>query len=48
MGHSSIQMTLDRYGHLLDKVEDAVVEGMPSPFARPAAGVAPVVPLRQA
>jgi hypothetical protein len=28
-------MTLDRYGHLLDKVEDAVVEGMPSPFAHP-------------
>ncbi len=49
MGHSSIQMTLDRYGHLLDKVEDAVVEAMPSPFTlRPAAGAANVVPLRKA
>ena len=25
-------MTLDRYGHLLDKSEDAVVEAMASPF----------------
>lgn len=33
MGHSSIQMTLDRYGHLLDKVADEVVGAMASPFA---------------
>lgn len=45
MGHSSITMTLDRYGHLLDKVEDAVVEAMPSPFLTPAAS-AEVVELR--
>lgn len=40
MGHSSISMTLDRYGHLLDRSEDAVVEAMPSPFLIPAASVA--------
>jgi integrase len=37
MGHSSIQMTLDRYGHLLDKVEDEVVGAMVSPFTVPVA-----------
>lgn len=38
MGHSSIQMTLDRYGHLLPQDEDAAVAAMPSPFLTPAAG----------
>lgn len=38
MGHSSIQMTLDRYGHLLPEDEDAAVEAMASPFT-PAAAV---------
>lgn len=32
MGHSSITMTLDRCGHLLDQSEAAVVEAMASPF----------------
>lgn len=40
MGHSSIQMTLDRYGHLLPQDEDAAVEAMASPFLSPAAPVA--------
>lgn len=33
MGHSSIVMTLDRYGHLLDGHDDAMVEGMENPYA---------------
>ncbi len=40
MGHSSITMTLDRYGHLPDKSEDTVVEAMASAFT-PAAGAGP-------
>lgn len=39
MGHSSIVMTLDRYGHLLDGHDDAMVEGMEDPYAsRPQRG----------
>jgi hypothetical protein len=33
MDQSSIEMTLDRQGRLLEKGEDAVVEAMASPFA---------------
>lgn len=41
MGHSSITMTLDRYGHLLDGHDDAMVEGMADPYSNrpPAANV---------
>jgi len=47
MGHASIQMTFDRYGHLLDGHDDGMVEGMADPFAnRPSGGAA--VPLRRA
>lgn len=28
LGHSTIQVTMDRYGHLLPSVEDAVVAGL--------------------
>ena len=47
MGHSSIQMTFDRYGHLLPQDEDAAVNAMPSPFSAPAAD-AEVVEIRAA
>jgi integrase len=37
MGHSSIQMTLGRYGHLFEGHDDKLVEAMTNPFAdRPA------------
>jgi integrase len=28
LGHSTIQVTMDRYGHLLPSVTDAVVTGL--------------------
>lgn len=33
MGHSTVRLTLDRYGHLLEGHDDAMVEGMADPFA---------------
>lgn len=44
MGHSTITMTLDRYGHLIDGHDDRMVEAMTNPFTdRPS--VAPVMKL---
>lgn len=34
LGHSSIQMTSDRYGHLLPEVDDALVAGLEAGWAR--------------
>lgn len=33
MGHSTIRMTLDRYGHLFEGHDDKMVEAMTNPFA---------------
>ena len=50
MGHSTIRMTLDRYGHLLDGHDDEVVAAMANPFAlleaQRASQAGTVVPLR--
>lgn len=37
MGHSTIRMTLDRYGHLMDGHDDDMVEAMVNPFTARAA-----------
>ena len=38
MGHSTIRMTLDRYGHLFEGHDDKMVEAMANPFIdRPSA-----------
>lgn len=34
MGHSTITMTFDRYGHLMDGHDDRMVEAMGNPFAQ--------------
>lgn len=38
MGHSTIRLTLDRYGHLLEGHDDAMIEGMVNPFEQSAVG----------
>jgi integrase len=36
LGHSSIQITIDRYGHLFPSVEEALAEALDAAFAAPA------------
>jgi hypothetical protein len=33
LGHSTIQITLDRYGHLFPSVEEALAEALDAAFA---------------
>jgi integrase len=33
LGHSSIQITLDRYGHLFPSVEEALADALDAEFA---------------
>jgi integrase len=37
MGHSSINVTLDRYGHLLPELDEAIAVDVERSVARPAA-----------
>lgn len=51
LGHSSIQVTLDRYGHLLPSLDEALTEGLESTYrasveTRRAAAPPTVTPLR--
>ena len=47
LGHSSITITLDRYGHLFPSVEEALAEALDVAFAAPtSAGTKNVVELR--
>lgn len=56
LGHSSIRVTSDRYGHLFPKARQAVAEGLDETFRRAAAEspatnlrpTAPVIPLLNA
>lgn len=53
MGHSSVSITLDRYGHLLPSLDDQIADGLDRMYrlaemARAAAGPAPVARLQPA
>ena len=53
LGHSTIQITLDRYGHLFPSMEEALAEDLDAAFVESAArrtgyGARPVVPLGSA
>jgi integrase len=45
LGHSSIMITLDRYGHLFPSVEEALAEALDAAFAGQVEGVASVARL---
>ena len=32
MGHSPVQMTLDRYGHLFPEIDEAIADGLQAAF----------------
>ncbi len=51
LGHSSIQVTLDRYGHLLPGLDESLTDGLEATYqaslaARPTSSVAPITALR--
>jgi len=53
MGHSSVSITLDRYGHLLPSLDDQIADGLDRMYrlaemARAAARRAPVALLQPA
>ncbi|MGH9156824.1 MAG: hypothetical protein ACRD1K_13535, partial [Acidimicrobiales bacterium] len=53
MGHASVQITLDRYGHLLPSLDDQIADGLDRMYrlaemARTAARPAPVARLQPA
>lgn len=41
LGHSSIQVTLDRYGHLLPSLDESLTEGLERTYRESAAGLEP-------
>jgi integrase len=40
LGHSSVQVTIDRYGHLLPSLDETLVEGLDDTY-RAAVGLVP-------
>ncbi len=48
LGHSSVQITLDRYGHAYPGADEALAGAMDSLFNAAAEPKSGVVPLRQA
>jgi integrase len=51
LGYSSIQVTLDRYGHLLPGLDESLTDGLEATYqaslaARPTSSVAPITALR--
>lgn len=49
MGHASVSVTLDRYGHLLPSLGERIADGLDSTFrsaGRDATTVAPVAEIR--
>ncbi len=47
LGHSSISITMDRYGHLLPSVDDALAGALDATHAAAALPVAEVVAIRE-
>jgi integrase len=47
LGHSSIAITMDRYGHLMDDHEESILEGMEARYQEAAAANARVVPIKK-